>query len=268
VFNHPRPQKRDLGYPATSAIYCSGLHVRAWSKTVTKRVIHTVPTKLSHACIYLDDLFEIEGILSKEYAKLSKSTTISFEYEIDKNVVLTTHEELIEYGGYSNNFVVNVLSSECSYPDYRVLSMYHMLNPELRLLQVSVGQQWTIYGLVEDVFKKRQSINDKLKTFIQAIPDSIVVSFGLIIIVYCGLMMGTAKSLWALSYLAPLILIVVFCLIAIRGNRIYFRSAKQDERERTEVRKQRIERFIWVVVTAIITAISTHAVDRIMLLHK
>lgn len=90
---------------------------------MTKKAIRTVPSELPHARIYLDDLFEIEAILLDEFSKLTNPPSVSFEYEIDGNVMMTTHDELLDHGGHTTDFSLNICTTRSGFGGRAILTI-------------------------------------------------------------------------------------------------------------------------------------------------
>jgi hypothetical protein len=237
--------------------------LRLGAQAVTRTAIRTIPKKLPHASIYLDDLFEIEEILSCEYAKLPESPKISFEYEIDNKITVTTHEELIEHEGHSKRFALNVVSDESYLSDKRVLSMYYLIEPTFEAPYVFGDMRWAIFGKVDEIFKAR---SDRLKNFAE------LFSFKIILLILAPGVLYNILSVGHIgfSYSAPVALliqglpgaiIIIVSFGGLKSNRIYFRYIRQDEMAKTSSRKEQIGKLIWLLAGAVVGTIATLIAD-------
>jgi hypothetical protein len=119
---------------------------------LTTSVIRKLPSELPHSRLYLDDLFEIEEILEDEFAKLQNAQPIAFEYEIDGSLVITTHEELIEHGGSSCRFALNIVSADWRLKGDGVLSFYSTIKPRFAVPYALKEGDWALFGRVEQIF--------------------------------------------------------------------------------------------------------------------
>jgi hypothetical protein len=223
---------------------------------MSKTVVRDGGTKLSHARLYLDDLFEIEGIISEAFAKLENSPSIRFEYEIDRKLKVTTHEDLKDHEGFSFMFTMNVVSDSLYFnTDYGVLRFYSTLSPEFSAPHALGDERWATFGKIESVFKSRQ---DKFKTTCEAMPFlpflAAVVSLPILSLVATrnGFTHFADNAGFTDWLLAAVILVIGFG--QLRKNGIYLRDAREDQKERTKNRNERIEKLIFLVVGALLGA--------------
>lgn len=232
---------------------------------MTTTTIRSVPRKLPKAAIYLDDLFEVERILSESFSRSSKPQNVSFEYRVDGDLKMTTHEDLIEHGGESSNFALLVITGA----DYRsvqsVVSFYGGIDPAVDFPYELKEQSWPLYAQVQQIFESRTS---KLKKVVAQIPSSLLYQ------VY-----GAATGLWimipmlagiALKFKAyvALFLLIFFCatiyvpaFILVRTDKkeakIYFRHQRDDEKARQTTRREWIGKVVLVILGAIAGIIGT-----------
>jgi hypothetical protein len=247
-------------------MYTGFIHrLTSGAQAVTKTAIRSIPNKLSHARIYLDDLFEIEEILSHEYAKLPKPPKITFEYEIDGKIILTTHEELIEHEGSSKRFALNVVSDNSFLSERRVLNVYSQLEPTFEAPYIFEDLRWAIFGKVAEIFKAR---SDKLKNFSGLFSTEL-----LLLIVAPGVLyfILTVSHTW-LTYSLPVGIMIqvlpsafvtITSFLRLRSNRVYFRLHQKDEKARTAAIKERIEKLFWLLAGAVIGTIATLIADHL-----
>jgi hypothetical protein len=133
---------------------------------LSKTAIRQVYRELPHARLYLDDLVEIESILSEAHSRLANPSTIVFEYEVDREVKLTTHQDLKDHEGFSTYFVLNIVTESGS--QQRVLELYSSLRPQFSIpCFLKDDNQWAVFGRVESVFKSRE---DRFKTACYVLP--------------------------------------------------------------------------------------------------
>jgi len=227
---------------------------------LTKTAIREVPRELPHARIFLDDLFEVEAILRESYAKLPKEPPIGFEYTIDGKIRLTTHDELKEHEGYSSNFSLFVVGNSPYAGNSSILSITRFSNPEFNPPYDLEDQKWEIFGKVAEVFKARE---DRLKNAIMALPSWL--SWMLLPAVLACAILANLKAVT--QYVDPKafysiqLLLLIGYLIAFyevfRRSRIYFRYARQDQKARDAARKERFEKFLWLLVGTILGALAT-----------
>jgi hypothetical protein len=232
---------------------------------MTKTAIRSVPTKLPHASIYLDDLFEIEDILSSEYLRLPTPPKISFQYEIDGKLLLTTHEELIEHEGYNSKFTLHVLSEACFSDNIRLMRFYHFLAPEFEAPFGFGGQRWAIFSRVAEIFKARASS-------LKQIADSAFFKL-LFLLLIPGLLynamffynfIAVSKYSLPVEFLLqlPTVALLMLCIAKLKKNRIYFRFVRQDEKARKAKRNDRIEKLLWLLGGTVIGMMATLGVDQ------
>jgi len=216
---------------------------------VTKTAIRKVPTTLPHARIYLDDLFEIEDILSKEYASLPAAPSISFEYEIDNIVTMNTREDLIQHEGYADEFSLKVVSSPISYAP-SIISIIGIGHTQFDLPYFLNEQAWSIFGKIEQVFKAR---TDLLKNVAQMIPWWIICLPMLWGILCTVSLIVLHRAIIAVSLVVTIggLLAIPLCIGTIgiwRKNRIYFRYSRQDQKQRIAAWKGRVEKLLWLLL--------------------
>jgi hypothetical protein len=210
-------------------------------QTLTTTAIRSVPTNLPHARIFLDDLIEIESLLIDEFSRLPNAESISFEYAIDGNIAMTTHEELIEHGGYATEFSLSI-SNGSRRLSTGLLDIGGGINPRFNIPYQLKESEWAVYGKVEQIFEARK---DRLKSFCQSVPSWVMFCFWAIIAV-----LGSAGSTLRgePAFIARPLLMAYFAVGAVffpfmsvlllayfRKNRIYFRRIRQDQKARTDL---------------------------------
>ncbi|MGB8478849.1 MAG: hypothetical protein WCE63_08410 [Acidobacteriaceae bacterium] len=227
---------------------------------MTKTAIREVPRELPHARIFLDDLFEVETILRESYAKLPNASPIGFEYTIDGRIKLTTHEELKEHEGYSSNFYLYVVGNSRYFGSSTVLSISRFSNPEFTPPYDLKDQNWEIFGKVAEVFKTRE---DKFKNAIMSLPFWL--SWMLLPAMVACAILANLKAVTQYVdprafYSAQLLLLIGYLVAfyeVFRRNRIYFRYARQDQKARDAARRERFEKFLWLLAGTILGALAT-----------
>ncbi|MFZ1087568.1 MAG: hypothetical protein WAN35_21605, partial [Terracidiphilus sp.] len=223
---------------------------------MTKTAIRTIPTQLPHASLYLDDLFEIEDILLKEYAKLPKPIDISFEYEIDGKIKLTTHQELEEHAGHSHYFTMRSCSSGSFGHD--LLRFYGLLKPTFESSYTLGDQQWSVFAKVEQIFSDRR---DKFKNFIIMITTQIIMIFLIpsLLGFFSGWLM-IKTHFKPISYV-PLVVSILMTLIfgygGLKRNKIYFKRVREYQQAKVKARNERFDKFFWLLGGAILGIIAS-----------
>jgi hypothetical protein len=223
---------------------------------MTTTAIRSLPKELPYARIFLDDLYEIEAILSEEMAKLPRPRLISFEYEIDGTTKVTTHEELESHGGHSNRFSLNLVSPDPLFWGRLVLRLHSILRPTFDMPFDLRDQHWAIFGRVEQIFEAR---SDKLRKAAESIPKS--TNLFLLVLAFTGLIC------MAFHWIPPLLglffsaIVGLACwagfalsIVGMRNSRIYFTYSRLDENARKAARKGNLEKIIWFLVTAVVSA--------------
>jgi hypothetical protein len=224
--------------------------------TLAKTAIRQVCRELPHARLYLDDLFEIETILSEACRKSTDAPTIAFEYEVDQAVKLTTHQDLQDHEDFSSYFVLNIVSNSSFMRTQRVLEFYSSLRPQFSIpYLLGEDDQWAVFGRIESVFKAREN---KLKTTCDEMPYfpflSLVVLLGILSTI------ATHKGHTSLSAGADGIGWIIAVSMFIIGwgrwkkNGIYLRNERQDQKDRKKNRNERIEKLVFLFLGALLGA--------------
>jgi hypothetical protein len=217
--------------------------------TLTTTAIRKVPQYLSHARIYLEELFEIEDILTQEYANLPTKRPITFEYVIDHAIVINTREELIEHEGYSTDFSLRLGPGSDNWQSdiFTINGLAGIMFWAPRSLK---DKEWEIFGKVEQVFKSRR---DSLKTIADSLSFKVVLFPVLWTLIYGISTALLHRPLLPLSlFFAVGALLFAPMLIGAAGtwrqNRIYFSFAKKDQKARRAAWNERFEKFVWLLV--------------------
>jgi hypothetical protein len=198
---------------------------------LSKTAIRPVNRHLPHARLYLDDLYEIEAILSAACAKLKDPPTIAFEYEVDQGFKLTTHQDLKDHEGFSSYFDLNIISNSRFAMNERVLQFYSSLSPGFSIPYWLQNEQWAVFGEIESVFKSRE---DKLKSVCDAMP---FLPF-LVAVILLGILSSVAgrRGYVSVSTASDAVGWIIAASIVVIGmgrwkkNGIYFRDERQDQR--------------------------------------
>ena len=228
---------------------------------MAKTAIRAIPKDLSSANIYLDDLFEIEEILSQTFASLSPPVSVRFEYEIDERIKITTHEELIEHEGYSSRFIMKMFA-ESSSIETRVLWMHRFLPPQFEAPYTLGEQRWAVFAKVEPIFKARQGNFKAMAERITTL-SMYVVMFGSTIIFYSIARPHGAQH-WYASYIFNALLIGGGSVVAygkLKANRIYFRFVRQDQKAKTAARKELIGKLFLLLAGSILGVLGNMTVN-------
>jgi hypothetical protein len=129
---------------------------------LAKTAIRVVPRELTHASIYLDDLFEIENIFSERFEKLNEPMKVTFEYTIDGDLKMTTRQGLIEHGGQTSSFQLYIVIERPSFQREMILQFYESLKPSITFPYELRDQAWPIYAQVEQILRSREGKLKKL----------------------------------------------------------------------------------------------------------
>jgi hypothetical protein len=254
-----------LGWVTGQRVYCdhsSFIQMRA--EFVTKKLIRKLP-ELPNARLYLDDLFEIEALLVEEYGKLPDNPSISFEYEIDNDLVVTTHEELIEHEGHTSIFQLNIKSSEWRFRETRVLVLYKILHPQFIVPNALRERGANIRENVRQIFETRA---DNFRNFAEKIPNYVYtfpVAIALAVFTIVSLVNRTLshESLYWTIVMALSLPLAVAQTGDLRCSRINFRHARQDANARKKVRNERIEKLLLVLAGAVVATIGKFILDKL-----
>ena len=229
---------------------------------MTTTAIRKVPSSLPHARIYLDDLFEIENLLRDEFLKRFDASSISFEYAIDKSVAMTTHEELIEHGGYAAHFSLSV-SGGSRYLGWAFLYFDGNSAPHFSAPYDLRESEWALFGKVSQIFRARR---DWLKNLYESVPGWLI--FGLWAVMFVVgdvVQVVVPKNPVIRPLIVPYVAFTALSLTFIglvlvglfRKNRIYLRLVRQDQKARAAAMKERIEKLIWLLAGSIIGVVAT-----------
>jgi hypothetical protein len=226
-------------------------------KALAKTAIRGIPRELPHARIYLDDLFEIETILSEVFRNSPDALTVEFEYEVDQEVKLTTHQELQDHEGFSSHFVLNVVSNSEIIRTHRVVAFHSLLQPEFSApFLLGDDDKWAAFGRIESVFRARES---KFKTTCDALP---YFPF-LLLVVLQGILstMATHRGYTSLAAGADGVGWIIALSMGVIGwgkwkkNGIYLRNERQDQKDRKKNRDERFEKLVFLILSALVGAV-------------
>jgi hypothetical protein len=231
---------------------------------LAKTAIRNVPTDLKHADIYLDDLFEIEEILSEPFARTNDPSTISFEYEIDDEVRLTTREELREHGGSSSKFRLNIILTrtepgrDSQSKKAPCLYLYNTTSPSLYLPFGSSMNPWEIFGRVDQVFNARRN---KLKILAESAPfwTQALSAIALALLVGFALPRRVPSGPREAAVLSAYFISISLYWVCgpLRKNKIYFRDAREDEKGRAKRRNERVEKLAFLLIGTLLGTLGT-----------
>jgi hypothetical protein len=229
-----------------------------------KTVVRGLPTKLPHASIYLDELFEIEETISREYSKLSDPPMVSFEYEVDGNLKMTTHEDLESYGGRASRFKLNIVSENRIFSDLSVLSFYDLLAPTFVAPYALGESKWAVFGKVEQVFKERKTRAKQVADLVS--PWSGWAALPVVLALMALILYDPPhRPVWlTLDVLAALLsaAIVAISSLGLKRNWIYFSYRRTDERARAAIRRERLEKLLWLLIGAAVGIAGTIISER------
>ena len=234
---------------------------------MTTTTIRKVPRSLPHARIYLDDLFEIENLLRDEFSKRYDAASISFEYVVDNSISMTTHDELVEHGGYATHFSLSA-SAGSRFLGSALLNFDGNSAPFFSLPYDSRESEWALYGKVNEIFHARR---DWLKNFYESVPGWLIFGLWAVMFVVGSLIQIIVPKDPGIRpllepYLAlmviPLVFIGLALVVLFRKNRIYLRLARQDQKARAAARRERIGKLLWLLAGSIIGVAATFVADR------
>src|ERR1035437_3534387 len=229
---------------------------------MVKSAIRSIPRELPHASIYLDDLFEIEQILSERFSKLPNLPEFSFQYEVEGSLRMTTHQDLIDHGGSCTSFRLGIVSVESSYSENCVLRFYGRLRPTFDVPYVLKEEGWAIWGKVEQIFRTRAG---KLKALATSLPQDFIYGayVALCIIGFiAGLQFRSYHGFIGLIGLA-LICVSVQILVSARNwnNKIFLHYRREREKSREAVRREWFGKLAVLVLGAVLGVVGTILMD-------
>ena len=221
--------------------------------------LRSVSKNLPHADIYLNDLWEIEAVLSQAYSKLMSEATIDFEYEVDKYRI-TTKEELIAYGGYTTEFTLTLLEVKPYAWSTNLVSFGGFTNPQLNIPVRLKELDWEIQGRIYAIYQQRRKA---YKNFVVALPGWAVFALGPVFMLlnssFHRLAIFHAKQdadfLFALAI--PLILFGAYTFGLFSKNRLYLQNSREDQRARTALIRERLEKLSWLILGLVLGVIGT-----------
>jgi hypothetical protein len=233
---------------------------------MTTTTIRSVPRGLPKAAIYLDDLFEVERILTEAFSKLPKPRSVSFEYQVNSELKMTTHDDLIKHGGETSSFALLVISEGLVFSSRSVVSLYGGLNPSIDFPYELGDSAWPLYAQVQQIFEARTS---RLKKVVAQ--TSMPTFYGLYgAMGALGLLVIPGFVTYVLRHKvnpAILLLIPLYALIyapvwiLVRTDRkkakIYFRHRRDEEKTRQSARKEWVDKVVLVILGAIAGVIGT-----------
>ncbi len=129
--------------------------------------IRPVPTDLPHADIYLDDLFEIEDLVTAELRALSAAPETHFEYEVD-DLRMTAREDLEKHGGSTSRFSLMVVFKDRRWKE-SVLQIHGGLRPRFTPPHDLEDRRYELFGRAQQIFNGRAS---EFKAAMERILDS------------------------------------------------------------------------------------------------
>src|SRR3981081_3622680 len=157
--------------------------------------IHTVPSDLPHARLYLDDLEEISRILvdalvSSSDEGLEQSRVV---YRVG-DLRMDSIDDLQQRGGSAKE-----LEMQVKVGPYRELGLRFsgMLEPSLRLYSLKDPEHWAVYAKIKSIFERRQLT---LKNSIASLPSWLKWTlYALFVLIF-------PNTLWVLHVTRPVVL--------------------------------------------------------------
>lgn len=112
--------------------------------------------------IFLDDLFEIENMIVEAYKKKGVEEIPTFVYRIG-NLRLTTHDDLLEHGGFSKKFCLQAENGSLYLRSLSldVLNIGGLLEPRFSA-PFDVTDDWELIRKVELLFQSRATLFQRL----------------------------------------------------------------------------------------------------------
>jgi hypothetical protein len=212
----------------------------------------------------LDDLFEIEQILTDRFSKFPNPPQFSFQYEVEGSLRMTTHQDLIDHGGSCTVFRLGIVSAEFLYSQDRVLWFCGRSKPTFDIPYTLKDEGWAIWGQVEQIFRTRAG---KLKTLATSLPQDFYYGAGLVSLVI-GFITGhllNRPDQYGILGLIGFALIIVSLQILVsaktRNNQIFLHYRREREKSKEVARREWFGKVALLVLGAILGTIGTILVD-------
>ena len=223
--------------------------------------IRAVPRELPHADIYLDDLFEVEEIFSRNFEKLARPVEVSFQYTLNGELRMTAREDLVNHGGHCSQFGLCLVRGKGGSGSEVVLRFYSSLRPAIDIPYDLREEQWPIYGQIEQIFRSRAG---KLKRVTASVPKGLL--YGLDGALGALLIMAGPVLLFVIAkhYISPYYLLALFGFLLIyapvlilvrsdkREDRVYFQYRRDDQKARESTRKEWTQKVIMLLLGALV----------------
>ncbi len=221
--------------------------------------LRKVSKDLPHADIYLNDLWEIEAILLQAYARAMPEMTISFEYEVD-NQKITTKDELIAYGGHTSNFTLTLVEPEPYTWSRSLLSFKGFHRPQLDVPSRVGELAWEVQGKIHAVYKDRKKA---YKNVAVALPGWTLFAPVLVFLVLDFFLpknpvfQAKPSASFFLAFSFPVSFFGAYWFALVSKNRLYLQNSREDQRARATLRKERLEKSLWLLLGLILGVIGS-----------
>jgi hypothetical protein len=214
-----------------------------------RRQIHQVPTNLPHACLYLDDIETITGILGEAVSEaqttrsakvLAKGTVpvtssdVKAVYRVGADE-MDSIDDLLEQGGSLTNFELRVSGGDRSWPLCELVFNWFS-KPRLHLS--GIRDEWEVYAKIRAVFEKRRSV---VKNLVDELPGWAKFGGWALFTVgsaFAFLLKGAAHEAFDMVN-GVAFSVFIFCLVAlVRPNRIRLVRSHERSRAKSEAIKK------------------------------
>ena len=210
--------------------------------------IRPVPTDLPHADIYLDDLFEIEDLLTAELRALGAAPETHFEYEVD-DLRMTAREDLEKHGGSTSRFSLMVVFKDRRWKE-SVLQIHGGLRPHFTPPHDLGDRRYELFGRAQQIFNGRAS---EFKAAMERILDSRYAYTTLCILGVAATSLGAFYfdstrrflELGATCFLFYAALAALAFAGATRKNRLILEYVRQNTKARKEKRSEAATK-VWI----------------------
>lgn len=249
----------------------NGPEMQFASKTISFSIIsmatwqiREVPSDLPCARLYLDDITEIERILTSAFGV---DAGVSFEYIVGETLRITTLEELLAHGGYTTQFQLVLVMPRLGYSglprrnvvlEFRAGTIWNS-EPRFRCPYDLENREFDLYARLLQIFQGRSM---KITNALKALPAWITTTC---YVIFLGCLFAPSSvtghallSMLLLSFavFSGVVLISGF-LLANRKSRVNFTRHREDTLAKKQRRDERLEKLIWLFVGSLIGCAST-----------
>jgi hypothetical protein len=223
---------------------------------MAKIPIREVPSSLPNARLYLDDLLQIEEIITG----LRPEVQVVFSYEVDGADIFTSIQDLRDHGGYSALFEMKI--REESWGDKYSLTVlrfdpHHL--PRMSVVSMPSEHAWPLHGQLQQLFNRRRLFGKGTMTRYSALGIS-----------FWGTVLATAAvayqktHLWESQLIGPLLTVLSVVILVGGGyvwfatSGVYFKDERATQKQRTESRIKIAGQIGLVLFGAILKTVLDH----------